>query len=384
MNKEKNKVGGWRLAVGHWSLAIGNRFAFFCQLLIANCLFFYSVNAQDIRVSASIDSNAIRIGEQTQIHLSVQYRGDKGNLKIQWPAFKDTIVGKVEIVNASKIDTTIPDKNEPLLFVQNQHVTVTSFDSGFYALPPFKFVINGDTAHPYETEAMLLQVNNVPIDTTQAIKDIKPPLYEPFSWRELIPYAYWVFGTILAILAIVYIVKRLSKVKPKTIVEPKSKIPPHILALQELEKLNQEKLWQEGKVKQYHSRLTDILRLYIEARFKIPALEQTSDEIMSNFRSVLIDEESKKKIKQVFLVADLVKFAKEQPLPSENELSLTNAFDFVNGTSRENDGSTGSPSKGAGTGSKPEEIKSNAGQLSDKSINIITNEDSKSSPSERI
>ncbi|MBL7893041.1 MAG: hypothetical protein JNL63_10450, partial [Bacteroidia bacterium] len=145
-----------------------------------------------------------------------------------------------------------------------------------------------------------------------------------------------------------------------------------------------EKLWQEGKVKQYHSRLTDILRLYIEARFKIPALEQTSDEIMSNFRSVLIDEESKKKIKQVFLVADLVKFAKEQPLPSENELSLTNAFDFVNGTSRENDGSTGSPLKGAGTGSKPEEIKSNAGQLSDKSINIITNEDSKSSPSERI
>jgi hypothetical protein len=266
---------------------------------------------------------------------NLHYRGDKGDIKIQWPVFKDTVVGKVEIVNASKIDTTIPDKSDLLNFVQNQNITITSFDSGFYAIPPFKFIVNGDTAHPYETEAMLFQVNNVQVDTTQSIKDIKPPLYEPFSWRELIPYAYWTFGAIAAILAIVYLVKRLTKVKPKEVIKVKVKIPPHVLALQELEKLRQEKLWQEGKIKQYHSKLTDILRFYIEGRFKIPAMEQTSDEIMSNFKRVVIDEESKSRLKQIFLLADLVKFAKEQPLPNENELALTNAFDFVNGTLRE-------------------------------------------------
>ncbi len=263
---------------------------------ISSCLLAFSSNAQDIKVFAKIDSNAIRIGEQTQIHLSVHYRGDKGAVKIEWPTLKDTIVGKVEIIKTSKIDTTIPDKNEPLNFVQNQHITISSFDSGFYALPPFKFIVNGDTAHPYETDAMLLQVNNVPIDTTLAIKDIKPPLYEPFSWRELIPYAYWTFGIIAAILAIVYIIKKLTNVKPIAKNEAKSKIPPHILALEELEKVKQEKLWQEGKIKQFHSRVTDIIRFYIEGRFKIPAMEQTSDEIMSNFRTVVIDAQSKKKL----------------------------------------------------------------------------------------
>lgn len=348
MKANKNKVGGWQLAIptlkSFGRQAVGNRFAFFCQLLFALCQLSFFSYAQDIKVSAKIDSNSIRIGEQTQIHLSVHYRSDKGNIKIEWPTLKDTVVGKVEIFKTSKIDTTIPDKNEPLNFVQNEHVTITSFDSGFYAIPPFKFIVNGDTAHPYETEAMLFQVNNVQVDTTQAIKDIKPPLYEPFSWRELIPYMEIALGVIAAILAIVYIVKKLTQAKPKVIEEPKSKIPPHVLALEELEKLKQEKLWQEGKIKQFHSRVTDIIRFYIEGRFKIPAMEQTSDEIMSNFRSVVIDAESKNKLRQIFLIADLVKFAKEQPLPNENESSLTNAFNFVNGTSREEEEKSGNSS----------------------------------------
>lgn len=315
-------------------MGCGSIVAFF-QLLFINALFLFSANAQEIKVAAKIDSNLIRIGEQVQLKLTVSYRGDKGDLKIQWPTLTDTIVDKVEIVNISKIDTTIPDRNEPLNFVQLQKITITSFDSGFYALPPFKFFVNGDTAHPYETDALLLQVNNVPVDTTQAIKDIKPPLYEPFSWRELIPYTYWVIGVIAAILAIVYFVKKLTAKKTVFVKKTAPKIPPHILALDELKKLREEKLWQEGRIKQYHSRVTDILRLYIEGRFKIQALEQTSDEIMASFKSVLIDEESKSKIKQIFLLADLVKFAKEQPVPSENELSMSNAFDFVNGTLRE-------------------------------------------------
>ncbi|MCC6690870.1 MAG: hypothetical protein IT235_04995 [Bacteroidia bacterium] len=295
----------------------------------------FTLNAQDIKVFAKLDSNSIRIGEQTKIHLSVNYKGHKGDVRVQWPAFSDTLINKVEIVSVSKIDTTIPNKNDLLSLTQTQAITITSFDSGFYAIPPFKFIVNGDTAHPYETEAILLQINNIPVDTTQAIKDIKPPLYEPFSWRELIPYAYWALGAIVAILAIYYTIKKLTKSKPKEKVKEKIKTPPHVIALQELEKLRNEKLWQQGMTKQYHSRITDILRLYIEKRFKIPAMEQTSDEIMIGFRSVLIDQESKTKLKQLFLLADLVKFAKEDPLPNENELNLTYAFDFVNGTLRE-------------------------------------------------
>jgi len=305
------------------------------RFFIALSLFAYSLIGQNIKVSATLDSNSIRIGEQTQIHLSIHYRADNGKISIRWPQVKDTLISKIEVVNSSKVDTTIPDKSEPLNFVQTQSFTITSFDSGFYALPPFKFIINGDTSHPYETEAMLFHVNNVQIDTTQAIKDIKPPLNEPFSWKELIPYAYWTLGVVAAILAIYFIVKKLTKEKPKVIVEDKPKIPPHVLALEELEKLRKENLWQEGKAKLYHSRVTDILRYYIEGRFKIQAMEQTSDEIMSAFKSVVIDAESKARLKQIFLLSDLVKFAKEEPLPNENEMSLVNAVDFVKGTMRE-------------------------------------------------
>ena len=113
------------------------------------------------------------------------------------------------------------------------------------------------------------------------------------------------------------------------------KIPAHVIAFGKLEVLKNEKLWQEGKLKQYHSSVTDIIREYIENRYKIQALEQTTEEILWSFRNVAIDEESKTKLKRTLVLADLVKFAKEIPLPNENEMSLTNSYDFINGTKRE-------------------------------------------------
>jgi hypothetical protein len=295
----------------------------------------FCVNAQTISVSAKLDSGSIRIGEQTQIHLSVSNHGKKGKLRIQWPELKDTIIGKVEIVNISKIDTTIPDKSDSSSFIQTEHITITCFDSGYYALPPMRFFINGDTTHPYETEALLFEVNNVQVDTTKAIKDIKQPLHAPFSWKEVVPYFYWLAGAVAIIMLLVYLYNRFWKRKPGPVVEKKTKIPPHVTALAELEKLRAEKLWQGGKVKQYHSRITDILRYYIESRFRIPAMEQTSDEIMYSFKAIVIDTESKSRLRQLLLLSDLVKFAKEEPLPQANELSLENAILFVNGTMRE-------------------------------------------------
>jgi hypothetical protein len=306
--------------------------------LLASCCFLLaslSINAQSVSVTAKLDSASIRIGEQTRLHLSIQYHANKNKIQIQWPQLKDTIISKIEIVSTSKIDTVIANKNDSSTFLQTQNVTITSFDSGFYALPPFKFIVNNDTAHPFETEAILLEVKNIRVDTTKDIKDIKQPLHAPFSWKELLPYVYWSLAVVALIILTIYLTKKFSKEKTKQLVENKPKVPPHIQALEELEKLRKANLWQNGKIKQYHSSIADIIRYYIEGRFKIPAMEQTSDEIMANFRSVVIDPESKAKLKQIFLVSDLVKFAKEEPLPIENELSLNNAMDFVKGTLRE-------------------------------------------------
>lgn len=297
----------------------------------AGCIF-----SQEIKVKATLDSNSILIGEQVKLRLAVSYKADQGAISIQWPSLGDTIIKQIEIVEKSAIDTTIPNKTgTDYELVQTQTLTITSFDSGFFAIPPFRFILNNDSSKQFETEALLLQVNTLPIDTTQAIKDIKPPLEEPFDFRELIPYIKWAIAAIAIIFVLVYAIKQFSKKKKIAPIKIEEKIPPHIIALKQLEQLKNEKLWQEGKIKAYHSRLTEILRIYIEARFKINAQEQTSEEILLHFRTVVIDSISKEKLQQILLLSDLVKFAKAEPIMSENELSLANAFDFVNETKRE-------------------------------------------------
>lgn len=304
-------------------------------------LFSLSSTAQEIKAIAKLDSNSIMIGQQVKLELSIHYRVDNGkHVKIQWPVIADTIRKEIEILNQTKVDTIIPDSTNPFQFVQSKTLLLTSFDSGYWAIPPFKFIVNNDT-NGILTEPLLLQVNTVAVDTTQAIKDIKGTYSENYNWLDwLKDHMLVVYGTLVGILLLIlmiYLIRHAQKQTPLPFVKEEPKVPAHIIAFEKLEKLKNEKLWQEGKLKQYHSALTDILREYIENRFKIQALEQTTDEILFGFRNIAIDSESKSKLKQVLILADLVKFAKEQPLPNENELSITNAYDFVNGTKRDED-----------------------------------------------
>lgn len=281
----------------------------------------------------------IRIGEQTRIDLYLNYNAkEQKSLNVAWPQLEDTLNRKeIEVVSVSRIDTTIPDKNRPEIMQQHMQITVTSFDSGYYAIAPFKFVVNNDTANPLLTEPLLLEVHTVPTDSTLAkIKDIKPPFDEPFDWKWYLPYLYWGLGILAAVVAIVLIVLRLSRKKPQEpVVVEAPKIAPHIPALQALEQIRQESVWKEGRIKEYYSSIADTVRLYIEGRFKINALELTSDEILQIFRSQVIDHESKEKLRQLLTLSDLAKFAKMVPIEAEHVMTLNNAFDFVNGTKRE-------------------------------------------------
>ena len=300
--------------------------------------------AQQIKATAKLDTNSIRIGQQTKLQLSIQYRVDNGQqVKIYWPGITDTLRKEVEVVSQSKIDTIIPDKNNPFEFVQTKTLYITSFDSGYWAIAPFKFIINTDTSG-ITTEPLLLQVGTVAVDTALAIKDIKQPFDENYTWIDWIKdNMYVVYGAlalVVLIIILIYVIKYLNKVPPPAPVVEKPKVPANIIALEKLDKLKNEKLWQEGKLKLYHSTLTDIIREYIENRFKIPAMEQTTDEIVHGFRNISIDDDSKMKLKQILFLSDMVKFAKEQPLSNENEMSMNNAYEFVNGTKREENNKT--------------------------------------------
>lgn len=298
-------------------------------LFITGILLVSNAFSQVYTATAKLDTNRIQLGGQAALHLKVFVPVDilkeQGKF-IQWPTLKDSIASKVEIVEASAIDTSFSKDQKTAFLMQN--LIVTSFDTGFFVIPPLRFLKDGDSTRFFETKPMLLEVLSVAVDTSQAIKDIKPPYEAPYTLREAAPYIVGV-ALLMAILYLLYryIVKK--RKKSEIVVKKEPEILPHILALTKLEELKEQKLWQEGKTKLYHTLITEIIRAYLENRFRISALEQTSDEIIISCRSLPINQESKFKLEQMLVLADLVKFAKSEPLPSENDLSYTHAVEFV-------------------------------------------------------
>jgi hypothetical protein len=291
------------------------------------------ISHAQVQVSSRIDSTSILIGSQTNLRLTAAFDVKNGIPKIQFPQIGDSLASKVEVISKSKIKTIIPDSGHPNIQQQIEDITVSSFDSGYYAIPPFKFIINGDTGNPQMTEPMMLQVMTVRVDTAKGFKDIKAPIQAPFTWLEILPYIGWGLLALLVIGTIIFFLVRARKRKSIVVVEaPKEIIPPHIKALQELEKLALKKLWQEGKIKDYYTGITDILRAYLEERYSISSLEMTTDEIMLALKRKDINEMMKQKLREILVLSDLVKFAKENPLPTDHEFCFNSSIDFVNET----------------------------------------------------
>jgi len=187
------------------------------------------------------------------------------------------------------------------------------------------------------SNSLILYVKFPPVDLKKGPVDIKKPFSAPITFKEIAP---WLLGIILLaaiIFLVIYAISRRNKNRPLFQRPPKPKLPPHLIALQELDKLKNEQLWQQEKVKDYYTRLTDIIRVYIEDRFVMAAMEQTTPEILDGFKNLQaqIDAKSVLELKEILELADLVKFAKLTPLPDENFNMLSNAYQFVKETTRE-------------------------------------------------
>lgn len=291
--------------------------------------------AQVMLPSARANRSEIKIGEQVLIDLSIEYRLQGEAPQISFPVFKDTLVAGVEILEATDPTTTRPDSiKEPDLYKIHQQILITSFDSGMYYLGPIPVMVNG--AEMY-SNALQLAVNTVPVDTTQMavrdIKDIRDVQLTPMDYLKI----YWWIALFVVLAGVIiglwawYRQKMLNR--PVEVAKPAAPIiPPHVIALQNLNVLEEKKLWQTGKNKLYHTELTDIIREYIEQRYAVSAHEQTSDEILSSLKFGIKREDATLRLRQLLKTADLVKFAKHKPGASENELSMSYAREFVEWT----------------------------------------------------
>ena len=260
--------------------------------------------------TAKLDTNAILIGEQINFSISNPISETE-----VWPTYDEFLADGIEIIKQGKLDT-----NENLI---SQNFIITVWDSGSYYIPPISFSENS------KTQGLLLNVQTVILEEGAELKDIKQPMKAPIGWSDIWP---WLVGIIVLALIIFLLKKYVFNKKDEVKVEkPKVIIPADITAIQQLTALDEAQVWQAGNIKQYYTELSEIIRRYTENRFNFIALELATDEIISELKSK-VNNEQLASITILLQRADLAKFAKSKPDENENKESMQLAKHFVGQT----------------------------------------------------
>lgn len=280
-------------------------------------------------VSASIDSTTLFIGDQTDLHLRATCEVGE---QLLLPKLDQELVPGIEIINTSKTDTTTLSDGR---IQYSKDITITSFQDSLFLINPLPFVSGTDTSW---SEALTLNiVQPFEIDSTDiAITDIKNVYRAPIWWWGILRWL--VLALALAGIGIggyfliTYLRNRYGKAPEQT--APKAPLrPAEEIALEKLDIIREQKIWQSGQIKEYHTQLTDVVREYIAQRFNVSSTEQTSDETLRAMRPLLNEQKDLyEQLRKMLTLADLVKFAKWTATPDENEMSLRNAYVFVKET----------------------------------------------------
>ena len=285
-------------------------------------LLYGTSRAQEVVAEARVDSTDYLIGDWITVHIGITHpeaTAIRGLAADSLDPFQ--VISRLPLERMSETTATTG-------------LVVAMYDSGTVILPPVSVLYSlpdDTTLQIAATNQLSLNVHRVPIDTAQAIKDVKPPLSISLTFAEIA----LMVGTVVALAGVIFLLyrywkKRQRKKTGEVYVSPPR--PTHVVALGELAILKEKKLWQQGRIKEYYSEVTEILRGYFENRYSIMALEQTTDEIMNDLRKHILASEVRKETEIVLQRADLVKFAKFQPGIPEHEELLNVAYDIVDKT----------------------------------------------------
>ncbi len=241
-------------------------------LIIAFCVLSASVKAQ-VQVDVKIDSLELYIGQQTGLTLSVTLDAKQ---KLRMPDIKkgQELIPDVEVVEVGKLDTAILNDGKRMTI--SQAYTITAWDSAFYYLPPMEVMV--DTTR-YESKSLALKVYTVDVDTLH-LDQFFPPndiMELPFLWEEWRMVTLGSFLFLLMLACIAYLWYHVKHGKPIVrFIRRKKKLPPHQVAMDEIERIKSERKWAEEDSKEYYTLLTDTLRNYIRDRYGFNAMEMTS------------------------------------------------------------------------------------------------------------
>jgi hypothetical protein len=293
-------------------------------LSVALTLVISATRAQKIIIRAELDTNKALIGDQIKLHLSIE---KPTATQVNFPVLKDTITRNIEIISNSSIDTTSIASERNIL---SRNLLISVFDTGLFEIPALTFTVQSNGIQDtLNTLPVSFEILAVKADST--IRDIKAIYKVPLSFRELTPYI--LLALIIGFLTwflIRYFKNRPIKDTLKRVVNLSE--PPDIIALRELELLKEEKPWLHNRVKLYYIRISEIMRTYIQGRFKIMALEQTTDEIIISLKPPVCKASDLMSLTKMLKLADLVKFAKVIPDTEENAAQIGFATEFINNT----------------------------------------------------
>lgn len=291
----------------------------------------FTTVAQEIK--AYTDKTTYDIGDRIEFSFKVPFEKGKQQMLLIEKPNTDSLE-----LQTTRIDTLIENNKTYLVYKQYY----TSFLSGYRNIGEGVAVkVNNSAEGILKVIPIEVEILEFPIDTTKIeIKDIKAPLEEKFSFKEVLPIVYLLLGIIVLGVGVFFLMKYLSNRKRNfetpEIIKEEPKIPPHVKALQSLEDLSKKRLSEQQLQKQYYTEITEIIWVYLEERFGIFASEMTSTQILSQVRTTnQISQNNYTLLERIFNISDLVKFAKYETDRITDTNIISNAREFVINTKEE-------------------------------------------------
>ena len=283
------------------------------------------------KVTGSVEPDSIGIGDRFTYTIEVEKDLVQS---LFFPDFRMMQNDKYELIEDVPVDTL---EREGRKLKLRKRYLLAAFQEGIHQVVPQVIYADKNIVDTLSgDDTLMFMVSTFQIDSTShTIFDIKPQKTLRFKMGEITGYILWSIIALIIIILLLYVAKRVLAHYGKNfgdLFKPVPPLPPHEQAFKALEQLREERLWQEGKHKEYYSALTDILRTYIDGHFGVGAMEMTSDEIVDAMRSVELPQKSAMDLTQILRDADLVKFAKAVPEAEENEAAFHAAWDFVEQT----------------------------------------------------
>ncbi len=310
----------------------------FCFLSMLVCLLcaFQARAAQPVKVTARLDTATLLMGRTTRLNVSVEKPADAGG---HLPLFADgdprpyvALLG--DSLELSKTFTTDTVRLAGNLNRITYHIPVQAFDSGSYTIPGLQYVVDNDTSY---SNPVTLKV--VPTDVAKDAKmsDYSDPASPgQGSWLDQVPdwviQYWWAILAAIALLAALFFLVRSYLKKRRSRPVRKSPLSPYKEALRALDRLKAKELWQKGQNEQYFVELTDILRRYLNDRFRVAAPEMTTEQFLDAAAHNENLTAYAAEFRRLLELADFIKFAKGQSIPAENEEAFAIVRKFVEGT----------------------------------------------------